>query len=175
MSNPYLMLLGGIVALTGAGAGRHSTDDKTAEVALIRSARTGAWSDGAATFVFLTLLSEGALLFVAAQAGFLDGPRVLSNMALDSWVPHRFSLLSDRLVTQNGILVMGGAALATKDMAADVGVKGCKTCHEAAPGKIYVKMTLTSPMCAVRRKNIHILDCPIPPPIDNGISSRSSF
>ena len=48
---------------------------------------------------------------LAVQAGFLDGPRVLSKMALDSWVPHRFSLLSDRLVTQNGILVMGGAAL----------------------------------------------------------------
>ena len=42
------------------------------------------------------------------RPGFLDGPRVLSNMAIDSWVPHRFSLLSDRLVTQNGILVMGG-------------------------------------------------------------------
>ena len=66
---------------------------------------------GAALFVLLTLLAEGALLFVGAQAGFLDGPRVLSNMALDSWVPHRFSLLSDRLVTQNGIVVMGGAAI----------------------------------------------------------------
>ncbi|CAG1770175.1 partial Potassium transporter KimA, partial [uncultured bacterium] len=51
------------------------------------------------------------LLFGGAQAGFLDGPRVLSNMAIDSWVPHRFSLLSDRLVTGNGILVMGGAAI----------------------------------------------------------------
>ena len=28
-------------------------------------------------FAVLTLLSEGALLVVAAQAGFLDGPRVL--------------------------------------------------------------------------------------------------
>ena len=31
----------------------------------------------------VTLLSEGALLFVAAQAGFVDGPRVMSNMALE--------------------------------------------------------------------------------------------
>jgi hypothetical protein len=59
------------------------------------------------------LFSEGALLVVAAQAGFLDGPRVLSNMALDSWVPHSFSRLSERLVTQNGIFVMGAAAMAT--------------------------------------------------------------
>src|SRR5581483_5788207 len=39
--------------------------------------------------------------------------RVLANMAVDSWVPHSFSRLSDRLVTQNGIYLMGAAALAT--------------------------------------------------------------
>lgn len=65
-----------------------------------------------AGFVILTLFSEAMLLVVAAQAGFLDGPRVLSNMAVDSWVPHRFAALSERLTTQNGILLMGGAALA---------------------------------------------------------------
>jgi len=63
-------------------------------------------------FVVLTLFSEAMLLVVAAQAGFIDGPRVLSNMAVDSWVPHRFAALSERLTTQNGILLMGGAALA---------------------------------------------------------------
>jgi amino acid transporter len=63
-------------------------------------------------FVLATLISEGVLLFVAAQTGFLDGPRVMANMALDRWFPARFATLSDRLVTQNGILVIGGAALA---------------------------------------------------------------
>ncbi len=62
--------------------------------------------------VALILVSEGALLVVAAQAGFVDGPRVLGNMAADSWFPRRFATLSDRLTTQNGILVMGVAALA---------------------------------------------------------------
>src|SRR6516162_1734130 len=62
------------------------------------------------TFVFLTLVSEGALLVVAAQAGFVDGPRVLANMAVDSWMPRRFAAFSDRLTTQNGILLMGVAA-----------------------------------------------------------------
>jgi amino acid transporter len=62
-------------------------------------------------FIFLTLFSEGAILLVAAQTGFLDGPRVLANMAIDRWLPNRFALLSDRLVTQNGVLMMGGAAL----------------------------------------------------------------
>lgn len=63
-------------------------------------------------FLLLTLVCEGALLFVAAQTGFLDGPRVLASMAVDSWVPHRFYQLSDRLVTKNGTLLMGAAALA---------------------------------------------------------------
>ncbi len=64
----------------------------------------GAW------LVVLTLVSEGALLFVAAQTGFIDGPRVLANMAIDSWLPHRFANLSERLVTKHGILLMGIAA-----------------------------------------------------------------
>ncbi len=62
-------------------------------------------------FFLLTLLSEGALLLVAAQAGFMDGPRVMSNMALDNWLPHRFKNLSDRLVIKDGIMVIGLAAL----------------------------------------------------------------
>ena len=63
-------------------------------------------------FVIVSLVAEASLLFVAAQAGFLDGPRVLANMAVDSWMPHRFAQLSDRLVTKNGIYVMGFAAVA---------------------------------------------------------------
>ena len=57
------------------------------------------------------LVSEGAILFVAAQTGFIDGPRVLGNMAIDSWVPNRLMHLSERLVVQNGILFMGVASL----------------------------------------------------------------
>lgn len=63
-------------------------------------------------FVILVLASEAAILLVAAQAGFLGGPRVLANMAIDSWVPHRFAALSERLTTQNGIILMGLAGLA---------------------------------------------------------------
>jgi hypothetical protein len=62
-------------------------------------------------FVIATLVSEGALLVVAAQAGFVDGPRVLANMAIDSWMPHRFAALSDRLAAENGIVLMGLASL----------------------------------------------------------------
>jgi len=83
---------------------------KTMNAVLVERLSAGVPLSG--VFVVLTLFSEAMLLVVAAQAGFIDGPRVLSNMAVDSWVPHRFAALSERLTTQNGILLMGGAALA---------------------------------------------------------------
>jgi hypothetical protein len=61
--------------------------------------------------VTLTLMTEGALLFVAAQTGFVGGPQVLATMAMDRWVPRRFSYLSERLVTQDGVVAMGIAAI----------------------------------------------------------------
>jgi amino acid transporter len=73
----------------------------------------GFGSDFARQSVLVVVLAfEAGLLFVAANTGFLGGPAVLSNMAADSWVPHKFRYLSTRLVTQNGILVLGIAALA---------------------------------------------------------------
>ncbi len=59
----------------------------------------------------VVLVLEAGLLFVAANTGFLGGPSVLYNMAADSWVPHKFRYLSTRLVTKNGIIMMGLAAL----------------------------------------------------------------
>jgi amino acid transporter len=71
----------------------------------------GGWSFGT-TLAAVTLFTEGALLLVASQAGFLAGPRVMANMAVDYWFPHRFASLSDRFSIQNGVLLMGGAAAA---------------------------------------------------------------
>src|SRR6266850_1222392 len=62
---------------------------------------------------FSLAVIAGALLFVAAQTGFLGGPRVLVYMALDRWVPSRFANLSERLVSSNGIFFMAGAAALT--------------------------------------------------------------
>jgi amino acid transporter len=67
------------------------------------------WTLGGPIITF-ALITEGALLFVAAQTGFIDGPRVLATMAHDRWLPRRFSYLSTRLVTQDGVLAMGLAA-----------------------------------------------------------------
>ena len=83
---------------------------KTLNAVLMERIAAG-WGVPGALFVLVTLISEAVLLFVAAQTGFLDGPRVLSNMSLDRWLPSQFSLLSERLVIKNGIMLMGGAAL----------------------------------------------------------------
>jgi amino acid transporter len=64
----------------------------------------------AGAFVAVTMVSEGALLFVAAQAGFVDGPRVMANMALDQWMPHRMAALSEQLTMKNGVYLMAAAA-----------------------------------------------------------------
>ncbi len=85
--------------------------------AVLWEALTRSWQPGGLPLghwvVILTLVSEGALLFVAAQTGFLAGPATLAAMAVDHWVPKRFAHLSERLVTQNGIITMGLAAVAT--------------------------------------------------------------
>jgi len=88
----------------------HPVEGKTLNAVFLEK-MTVDWGKWGLAFVLITLVSEAVLLFIAAQTGFLDGPRVLSNMALDRWFPTRFAMLSDRLVTQNGILLMGGAAL----------------------------------------------------------------
>jgi len=85
--------------------------------AVLLDAFAGRWTIGrhhvGYGYIVLTLAAEAALLFVAAQAGFIDGPRVMSSMATDSWLPHRFAQLSSRLTISNGVLLMGGAAIAT--------------------------------------------------------------
>jgi amino acid transporter len=94
--------------------GVHPVEGKTMNYELARML-AGNWHIGSIpigkAFIIITLASEALLLFVAAQAGFIDGPRVMSNMAHDSWLPHRFSALSDRLTMQNGVLLMGITSL----------------------------------------------------------------
>lgn len=89
----------------------HVQEGRTLNAVLLSNA-TQNWSPFIGnSFLLVTLISEAALLFAAAQTGFLDGPRVMANMAHDSWLPRRFSMLSDRLVSQNGILIMGIGAI----------------------------------------------------------------
>ena len=65
---------------------------KTLNAVLFESI-TASWGGySGSAFVWITLLSEAILLLIAAQSGFLDGPRVLANMALDNWMPKKFSM-----------------------------------------------------------------------------------
>jgi amino acid transporter len=115
-----MVLMGVSLALTAGGillayllVGAHPEPGKTMNAVLLDRVVhnfTIAGLPVGKSFVIITLLSEGALLFVAAQAGFLDGPRVMANMATDSYLPHRFAALSDRLSMRNGILLMSAAA-----------------------------------------------------------------
>jgi hypothetical protein len=115
-----MLLMATSLALTAAGVtlcylllAVSPVDGKTMNAVLAeRFVEAAGWTDLGGAFVTITLLSEATLLFVAAQAGFIDGPRVMANMATDSWAPHRFAALSSRLTMQNGVLLMGGTSLA---------------------------------------------------------------
>jgi hypothetical protein len=106
--------LGGMVAgllVAYLLIGVHPAEGKTLNAVLLEQL-SASWPGWLANiFVKVSLTSAAILLLIAAQAGFLDGPRVLANMALDRWMPTRFTALSDRFVTLNGVLVMGGASL----------------------------------------------------------------
>jgi amino acid transporter len=104
-----LMVSGLLVAYVIFGSVPH--EGKTLNAILFEQITAG-WPRGLSSgFVWLAMISAAALLFIAAQTGFLDGPRVLANMAIDRWFPTRFATLSDRFVAQNGIMLMGIAAL----------------------------------------------------------------
>jgi amino acid transporter len=83
----------------------HPVTGRTMNGLLVEKLHFGGW------FTFLTLGSEAGLLLFAAQTGYIGGPRVMANMALDGWVPRRFSSLSDRLTSHYGVLMVGAAAV----------------------------------------------------------------
>jgi amino acid transporter len=115
-----MLMMGLSLAITAAGVTLcylllkvEHVEGKTMNAVLAENfVRVAGWGAGGQGFIWVTLLAEALLLFVAAQAGFIDGPRVLANMAVDSWAPHRFAQLSSRLTMQNGVLLMGGISLA---------------------------------------------------------------
>ena len=88
-------------------AGVEPVAGRTMNGLLVDKLHFGTW------FTLLTLGSEAGLLLFAAQTGYIGGPRVMANMALDGWVPRRFSSLSDRLTSHYGVLMVGAAAIAS--------------------------------------------------------------
>lgn len=112
----YLMvslafLLGGLL-LAYQLSGIEREPGRTMNASLFRAAAAD-WPRAVSdAFVSAALICQALILFGACQVGFQAGPRVLAGMAADRWLPTRFANLSDRLVTQNGIFIMGLAALA---------------------------------------------------------------
>lgn len=82
---------------------------KTLNASVFESILGDGWFGHLSLVIILQL--EAGLLFVAANAGFMAGPAVLANMAVDNWLPNRFRHLSNRLVVQNGVILYGIAAI----------------------------------------------------------------
>ncbi len=103
---------GGIIVLYLLWSAQHvegQTLNAVAFQSILSTLGLPGWASS--TTLALVLALEAGLLLVGANTGFLGGPAVMANMAADSWVPRQFRQLSSRLVTQNGIIVMGVAAL----------------------------------------------------------------
>lgn len=114
MATSLAVTAGGII-LCYLLADVRPVEGKTMNAVLLEKV-AGGWSPGGLPlgpwFVVIALASEAGLLVIAAQAGFVDGPRVMANMAVDSWLPHRFAALSEHLTMQNGVLLMAFASVA---------------------------------------------------------------
>ncbi len=104
---------GGIILLYLLWGAQHQ-EGQTLNAVVFRTIMSG-WSIGGyevtTPFLWIVLVLEAGLLLVAANTGFLAGPSVLANMASDQWMPHFFSSLSSRLVTKNGVVLMGVASI----------------------------------------------------------------
>lgn len=63
-------------------------------------------------WLFLTLqIATAAILFLAANTAFADFPRLCSFVAKDGFLPRQLMSLGDRLVFQNGIILLAGSAI----------------------------------------------------------------
>ena len=65
--------------------------------------KSGPWS----LFYLATQLFTAAILLLAANTSFADFPRLSSILARDGFLPRQLSSLGDKLVFDNGILVLG--------------------------------------------------------------------
>ncbi|MBN1286344.1 MAG: APC family permease [Anaerolineae bacterium] len=65
---------------------------------------------GAGPFFFLVQASTLLVLMVAANTSFMGFPRLASIAARDGYMPRQLTMLGERLVFSNGILLLTGAA-----------------------------------------------------------------
>jgi len=62
---------------------------------------------GQGPFFIAILVATACILFLAANTAFADFPRLCSFVAKDGFMPRQLMSVGDRLVFQNGILVLG--------------------------------------------------------------------
>ena len=66
---------------------------------------------GIGPFFYLLQIATALILILAANTAFADFPRLASLMARDGFLPRQLMVLGDRLVFQNGILVLSGFSI----------------------------------------------------------------
>lgn len=67
---------------------------------------------GQGWFFYALQIATALILFLAANTAFADFPRLSSFIARDGFLPRQLMSIGDRLVFQNGILLLAGSAIA---------------------------------------------------------------
>ena len=62
---------------------------------------------GTGMMYFLVQASTMTILILAANSSFNGFPRLASILARDSYMPHQMSMMGDRLVFSNGVIILG--------------------------------------------------------------------
>ena len=62
---------------------------------------------GTGPLYFLVQASTMTILILAANSSFNGFPRLASILARDSYMPHQMSMMGDRLVFSNGVIILG--------------------------------------------------------------------
>lgn len=68
------------------------------------------YGDGSAMFWAVQIFTAG-ILILAANTAYADFPRLCSFLARDGFLPRQFAVVGDRLVFQNGIIVLSLTAM----------------------------------------------------------------
>lgn len=97
----YLAMHEGIVPMSTSAEGFKTV---VAQIAVAH------WGDG--ILFGLLQLTTAAILFLAANTAFADFPRLSSFIARDGYLPRQLGSIGDRLVYQNGIILLSLSAIA---------------------------------------------------------------
>lgn len=101
MGLSYLAMHEGIVPMASGSDGFKTV---VAQIAIAH------WGDGA--MFGILQVTTAAILFLAANTAFADFPRLSSFIARDGFLPRQLGSLGDRLVYQNGVILLSLSAIA---------------------------------------------------------------